>query len=407
VVALAIGLLVGAERERRKRRTGSHRMAGVRTFALTALLGAAAAQVGTGWTLMAGGFVVAGALAAYFRGEQEERDLTGEVALVAVYTLGALAHTAPILALECGVAIAALLAYRVQIHRLVGESLSEQELLDGMAFAIAAACVLPLLPNRALDPFGVFNPFTLWRLVVTVMGLSGLGYVAQRLAGARYGLVAAGLAGGLVSATAAVAAMGQRSRAEGAAGASAGGALAALFSSLCYMMVLIAAVSPRLLAGLLPSLAAAALTTLAYAWLLARRDRTATPGARAPGRAFDLGQAILFTVLVAAVTVVSRALQGWLGDAGALTGAAVVGLADAHAAAASMATLADAGQVAPPTATLGVLLGLTTNLLVKAPVAFGAGSRPYAWRVALGLILLLGAVWGGWAATAVLAGAAR
>ena len=84
--------------------------------------------------------------------------------------------------------------------------------LDGIAFAIAAAVVLPMLPNRALDPFGLFNPFTLWRLVVVVMGLSAFGYVAQRLAGARYGLVIAGLAGGLVSATAAVAAMAHRSR---------------------------------------------------------------------------------------------------------------------------------------------------------------------------------------------------
>jgi uncharacterized membrane protein (DUF4010 family) len=161
---------------------------------------------------VAGTFVAAGALIGHLQRDQRDRDLTGEVALVATFALGVLAHTNPLLALEIGVLVAALLAYRSQIHHLVRETLSEQELLDGISFAIAAAVVLPMLPNRALDPFGLFNPFTLWRLVVVVMGLSAFGYVAQRLAGARYGLVIAGLAAGLVSATAAVAAMAHRSR---------------------------------------------------------------------------------------------------------------------------------------------------------------------------------------------------
>ena len=33
-------------------------------------------------------------------------------------------------------------------------------------FAVGALVVLPLIPNRAVDPLGVLNQFTLWRLVV-------------------------------------------------------------------------------------------------------------------------------------------------------------------------------------------------------------------------------------------------
>ena len=47
--------------------------------------------------------------------------------------------------------------------------ISEDELRDALLFGVAAVVVLPLLPDRALDPFGVVNPFTLWRLVVVLM----------------------------------------------------------------------------------------------------------------------------------------------------------------------------------------------------------------------------------------------
>ena len=45
-VALGIGLLIGAERERRKGEGRDRDAAGIRTFAITALLGAACAEIG-------------------------------------------------------------------------------------------------------------------------------------------------------------------------------------------------------------------------------------------------------------------------------------------------------------------------------------------------------------------------
>jgi uncharacterized membrane protein (DUF4010 family) len=394
LVALTIGLLIGAERERRKDQGDTHRPAGVRTFTLTALLGVASASIGGGLELLAGTFVAVGALIGYARGAQSERDLTGEVALVATFTLGVLAHGRPMLALEVGVLVAGLLAYREQIHRLVRETLTEQELLDGIAFAIAAASILPMLPNHPLDRFGLFNPFTLWRLVVVVMALSAFGYIAQRLVGARFGLVVAGLASGLVSATAAVAAMAQRSRTDAQDGtASAAGAIAALLSSVCLMMVLVVTVSPNLAPRLALPLAAAAVTVLAYALLLGRRS-TAGPREPAPvGRAFDFGQAILFVAIVAGFTVLSRVLAAYLGATGAIVGAAATGLADAHAAAVSMATLNNSRQIADSTATWGVLIGLSTNMIIKAPLAFSLGARAYAIRLTIGIALMLASLW--------------
>jgi uncharacterized membrane protein (DUF4010 family) len=276
-------------------------------------------------------------------------------------------------------------------------------LLDGIAFAIAAAVVLPLLPDRPLDPFGLVNPFTLWRLVVVVMGVSSIGYIARRMVGARFGLVIAGLATGLVSATAAVAAMAHRAR-TGASSAveSAGGAMASLLSSLGYLTAVIAAVNPRLLPALAPPFGVAMAILLGYAALLGRRATKTEPDGKA-GRAFNVTATVVFVLIVAGFTLVSRVLSHAFGAAGALVGAGAAGLADAHAAAVSMATLNNSAQLDSRTATLGVLVGLTTNLLVKAPVAFFAGTRAFAIRVSLGLALMLAGLWATYGLTHLLA----
>ncbi len=396
LVALAIGLLIGLERERRKGEGNARSAAGLRTFGLVGLLGGVATLIGNpGLVLLAGGFIALAALAAYWLGDRKDPGLTGEVALVVTYALGVLAQTRPALAFEAGVVVAALLAFRVQLHRFVRDRITDQELLDALTFAIAAVVILPLLPNRPIDPFGLLNPFTLWRLAVVAMALSFLGYVAQRLLGGRYGLLAAGLAAGLVSSTAAVAAMGARAKGQPAlAPASAAGAIASMIGSLGYLVAIIGAVSPSLIVALALPLGFAAFLMLVYAiWLVRRTPKTAD--GETVGRAFNGGAVLLFVALVGAFSLVSELLIRWLGAPGALIGSAVMGFADAHAASVSMATLLAGGRVTVAAAAIGVVLTLTTNMAVKAPTAFVTGGRAYGRQVTIGVVLLVAGLWVG------------
>ena len=395
LVALAIGLLIGLERERRKGDGTSRSPAGLRTFALVGLLGGVAALIGnSGLVLAAGAFVAIGALAAYVPGDRKDPGLTGEVALVVTYGLGVLAQTRPAVALEAGVVVAGLLAFRVQLHRFARERITDQELLDALTFAIAAIVILPLLPNRAIDPLGLLNPFTLWRLAVVAMALSFLGYVAQRLLGGRYGLLVAGLAAGLVSSTAAVVAMGARAKDQpDLAAASAAGAIASMIGSLGYLAAIIGAVSPRLVVILAAPLGLSAVLMLTYAgWLLYRTPKPITKPA-AVGRAFRGVAVLLFVALVGGFSLASGLLIHWLGAPGALVGAAIMGLADAHAASVSMATLQAGGRLAVAAAAVGVALTLTTNMAVKIPTAFIAGGRSYGRHVTIGVGLLMAGLW--------------
>lgn len=406
LVALAIGLLIGLERERRKGVGCSRAAAGLRTFGLVGLLGGVAPLIGgDGFVLLGGAFVALAVLMAYWLSDRSDPGLTGEVALVVTYALGVLAQTRPALSLEIGVVVTVLLALRGQLHRFARDWVTDQDLLDALTFAIAAIVVLPLLPDRAIDPFGLLNPFTLWRLAVVAMALSFLGYIAHRLLGGRSGLLLAGLAAGLVSSTAAVAAMGSRAKSQPVlVSASASGAVASMIGSLGYVIGIIGAVSPPLATVLALPLALAVLLIFVYAaWLVRRTPKTAED--EAIGRALNAGGVLVFVALVGAFSLASDLLIRWLGAAGALIGSAAMGLADAHAASASMATLLASGRMTAAIAALGVLLTLTTNMAVKIPTAFVTGGRAYGRQVSIGVLLLIAGLWSGYV-LAVMADAA-
>ena len=211
LVSLGIGLLLGVERERRKGRGPERGPAGIRTFALVALLGGLSYRVGgVAVAAVALGIVGLAAVAAYVTSDEEDPGLTTEVALLVDFLLGALAQRKTGLAAGLGVGTAILLAQRERLHLLVRDTLFERELHDGLLFAACALIVLPLVPDHGLGPNHSLNPATIWRLVVIVMAMQGAGYIAMRAIGLRYCVLLTGFLGGFVSSTATIALMGKR-----------------------------------------------------------------------------------------------------------------------------------------------------------------------------------------------------
>jgi len=209
--ALAIGLLMGAERERRKGQGPSRAAAGIRTFALAALLGGISVVLGGNLMLAVVTSVVALLSAvAYLETYKEDPGLTSETALVLAVLLGGLAQTETATASALAVIVIVLLAVRVPLHRCLANVPSETELNDALIFAAATLVVLPLMPNRYMGPFGAINPRIIRKIVILMMSVSAAGYISGRLLGPRVGLPIAGLASGFVSSTATIGAMGAR-----------------------------------------------------------------------------------------------------------------------------------------------------------------------------------------------------
>jgi uncharacterized membrane protein (DUF4010 family) len=282
-IALAIGFLIGAERER------DGGPAGVRTFALAGLAGAGAALVDP----IVLGFAVVGAAvimaAGYLRpptappsgaeepaaegnGERRERlSAASTVALVVTVLLGGLAVTLPSVAAGAGVATAVILLAKERLHHVIRDKVTDLELTDALKFFVVAFIVLPLMPRAQLGPDGVVDPRRMWTFVVAVTALGWLGYVAVRLAGPERGLPAAGLAGGFVSSAATTGSMARTSRDPALFRPAMAAALLATVASLGQLVLITAVADTRVAWLLVPAVLAGAAVLAGEVWWLLRR----------------------------------------------------------------------------------------------------------------------------------------
>lgn len=378
IVALGVGLLIGVERERRKGEGPTRAAAGVRTFVVVALGGTITALFGSPLLIAVGAAIVGSlAVASYIQSRERDPGLTTEIALVVTFLVGALAHRAPQLAAGLGTLIALLLASRRFLHEFVRSRLSEREVFDGLLLAGAALVILPLMPNRAVDTFGVVNPYVVWKLTVIVLLINAFGYVAQRALGAGRGLPIAGFFGGFVSSSATIAVLGARARERPQMlGACHAGAALSNVATVVQMALVLGVVNPTLLRRLWLPLLLMAVVAVAAGVIGLRRADGAESGVT-PGRAFQPRQALVFSVAVTTLLMLSAALERALGAPGAMLGIALGGFADTHSAAASGATLAINGSLTERAAAFATLIALSTNTATKLIVAAITGGRDY------------------------------
>lgn len=388
LVALAIGLLLGFERERSHSRKLP---AGSRSFALLALAGAVAASFDIRVVLV--GLLGVGALLAlaYFRTSSDDPGTTTEIAAIVVYLLGALAYTKPALAVALAVVVVVLLVSKSRIHRFAREIVSEIELEDAIKFFVVAFVVLPLLPDRQLGPYGVLNPAKIWLLVVLLTGIGWLGYIGVRALGPQRGLLITGLAGGFVSASATTASMGRISRTAGVRAPLAGALLASL-ATFVQLLVVIGLVDPEVLKRLWLPVAAGFVVLLAAAALVFRGatrppDHPAENPAAPADRPFALRPALVLAAVLTGALLVGRWGADVFGPQGAILAAFAAGLADAHAGSVAAASLAAKGDITVDTALLSIAAALGSNLIVKTVLAFTAGGRRFGLGFAAAMAL--------------------
>lgn len=394
--ALAIGLLIGAERERRKGEGPSRSPAGIRTFAISSLIGALAVAIGPNWLLaIAVLAVTALSTAAYVRSVQEDPGLTTEASLVGTVLLGGLAVQEPAVAAGMAVAVAVLLASRERIHVFVNRVLSQEELNDALIFAAVIFIILPLVPDRFMGPYRAINPHTIWIIIIVMMLISTAGYVAVRLIGPRFGLPLAGFASGFVSSAATISAMGTRARQEPALARSAvAGAVLSTVATIVEFAAVLAATSRPTLDLMATPLLAAGIVAVIYGLLFTIRTvHSEGPVGTSRGRAFNLKTALVFALTITAMLFLAAAVNSWAGQRGVTVATAIAGFADAHSPAVSVASLVSASSLDVSFAVVPLLCALTTNTLTKIVLAITSGGKRYAVQVVPGLVLVISAAW--------------
>jgi uncharacterized membrane protein (DUF4010 family) len=267
LTALAVGLLIGLERER-----NPTAKAGLRTFTLVALVGASSAVIAEKFTApsiigVGLGAIAIAIIAAYYHHHEEfhERDpgTTTIVAVIVCYLLAVMVMTGFVqLAVILAILVTALLYFKAELSG-VAHGLERRDLISILQFAVVTFVVLPLLPDQGFGPYAVLNPRHIWLMVVLISGVSLSGYVALRVLGQAHSALLLGLSGGLVSSTATTLSFSRHARADkSVTNLAATVIIAANLVLLLRLAVLAAVVSPVVLSVVAPILGIALISGL-------------------------------------------------------------------------------------------------------------------------------------------------
>lgn len=371
-ISLGLGLLVGLQKER-----SASKLAGIRTFPLITLLGTLTGMLAQnyGGGVVTAGFVAMTALVllgnyAAIKAGRIDPGLTTEVAMLMMFGVGAYLVLGPLtVAIVVGSAVAVLLFLKPQMHA-IAHAIGTNDLMAIMQFVVISLIVLPVLPNRPFDPYGVLNPFRIWLMVVLIVGISLTGYVTYKFTSHRTGTLLAGILGGLISSTATTVSYARRAHAVSETRALTVRVIV-IASTVVFVrvMVLVAVTGPSVLAIIAPPIAimaaVLAISSLVSSFIGPKLARE-MPEQKNPS---ELGAAILFAGLYALVLLAIAVARERLGIRGIYAVSILSGLTDMDAITLSVTGLAQAGKITATEAWRAVLAASMSNIVFKAGIA--------------------------------------
>ncbi len=394
--ALAIGILIGLERsidlyhfqEKSGKKSGKKKNTkddpiGMRTYSILSLLGFTSSLLGKAFYL-ASGIILAGALALllvfYIRFHKKEAGVTTETSAVLTIALGALTcyhpHTAGVL----GVLLAVILASKRVTRKFILQ-IRRVEMTDTLKFLVIIFIILPILPNKTLDPYEVFNPYKMIFLVILISGISFVGYFLTKFLGARIGLSLTGLLGGLTSSTAVTVAMANQVKTQ--PNLLYEGVFATLIANATMfvrILVIVWVLDPRLVGSIIYGFGIMAVVIVVagvYLWIKAGKNPDKEDAeALVLKNPFSLGPAVKFAIIFVGVLFAARIAKIYLGDQGIYLASLVSGLVDVDPITLSIAEQTRNSQLAYNVGGIGITIAVVSNALVKSAIAaYSGGGR--------------------------------
>lgn len=391
-LAVGTGIFVGLEREHSGK-------AGARTFAFAALLGCLGGLMGDVFALFA--LALVGMMVGFMNWRQlllnKSLALTTSAALLIVAFAGVLCgqgHTFTPVAVT--VVTAALLAWKQPLTGFV-TGLTEAELRSAILLALLSFVVYPVLPEQAIDPWGLIAPRSTWATVILIAALGFVNYALWKIYGSR-GVEITGFLGGLVNSTAAVAELASRVREAGErlVGAAYRGVLLATSAMLLRNAVLLAFLSIPVLQRCALPLALMFAASAGFAWWRPRSVSAPEGATELPAlkleSPFSLGSALKFGAFFLALEVAGTLGQRTLGTFGFYVVAVAGGLFSSASAVASAGMLAAHGKLPGGVAANGVALASLTSALVNLPLVSRVSNQPRLTSALRRALLLIAAI---------------
>lgn len=393
LIALALGFLIGLERESTKQEHRFLFLGGVRTFPIVSLFG-----FGCAWLYQLGatlilptGLLTVGALTvvAYIAKIKGGRyGSTSELSLIVTFIVGALALLVDVwVSMAIGVVMTLLLSEKAEMETYV-ERLDRVGFLATLKFLLVTVIILPVLPDREFTQFKL-NPSRIWQIVVLVSTVGYVGYLLSKRFGRKTGMWMSGLLGGIVSSTAVSISAGRAAQKDPARSASALQATI-LAGSVMYLriLVLLAVLSPTLVAFVWWKLCALALAGAILAIFVgARQSEIASMDPPELQNPFEIKPALLFAFLFVALSIFTTLVKQQMGNAGTYGLALLVGVADVDP---FILSLLRESDVTPAIISTAIILATMSNTIAKG-FYFGTlastARRPTAIRYAIWVLL--------------------
>ncbi len=202
LIAIALGFLIGLERNISFHTQNEKGFAGSRTFAIISMLGFLSIYLKQflPFTVYLTFFSVSILIAlAYFLKifTYHKHGSTTHFAAIATFLIGILVYYNKNLAVILTILLVFLLNIKTSLKK-IEHKLSSRDINAALLLLLMTFVILPLLPNKMLY---YFNPYKTWLMAVIIAALSFLGYLAIKITGQKYGVLITGAAGGFISST--------------------------------------------------------------------------------------------------------------------------------------------------------------------------------------------------------------
>jgi uncharacterized membrane protein (DUF4010 family) len=335
VVAIALGFLVGLERESTKIEHETMVFGGVRTNPIISMFGFGCAwmhTIGLSMVLPVGllGMITLTGVGYFAKTRAVKFGTTSEISALLTFVVGALSLLADIwIPMALAIVNTMLLSEKAMLEKKVAD-LDRVDFLAMLKFLLVTLIILPVLPDQEYTRFHL-NPSSIWKVVILVSTIGFVGYVLSKKFGENMGLWLSGILGGMVSSTAVTIASGRAAQ-KSPEHASSALQSAMLAGSVLYVrtFILIALMNSTVVTPVWWKFAVLAAAGIVLS--IGRnpgRQQEPHPSVRADlQNPFEITPALMFAMLFVTLSIITSVVQSTAGSSGVLTLAGIVGVTD-------------------------------------------------------------------------------